>query len=252
MMLRKTMIGAVGFLAMTATAFSADIYQGQTGGLKDDTSESVSAPWAGLYLGGNLGYAWGNTDVSSSNGGFDEDSASIGHKTDGVLAGAQAGYNVQRGSFVIGVEGEIGYLGASGDKKVIESPDNFGDSELSAYGALAARLGIATDRALYYVKGGVALARAESAAGDLIDGSADVDPVDATKLDETLAGYAVGGGVEYALSSNWSVKGEYLYMNFGDETSTNAEGDSFTHEIDLHTAKVGVNYKLGGETAVLK
>jgi outer membrane immunogenic protein len=117
---------------------------------------------------------------------------------------------------------------------------------------LAARLGYAVDRSLFYVKAGWALASVETDAGDLIDGSSNRDATDRTKLDETLSGYAIGGGVEYALSQNWTVKAEYLYMNFGDESSSNTDGDKFEHEIDLHTAKVGVNYKFGGGYEALK
>ncbi|NJM35272.1 MAG: porin family protein [Rhodomicrobium sp.] len=68
-----------------------------------------------------------------------------------------------------------------------------------------------------------------------------------TILDETLSGYAIGGGVEYALSSNWTMKAEYLYMNFGEENTSNDDDDTFKHETDLHTVKFGVNYKFGGD-----
>lgn len=249
-MLRNVIIGAVSALALSTSAFAADIYQGDAGSLKDTGYAAPGFSWTGLYLGANVGYGWGDTEVSSNNGGFDEDKASLGYDTDGVLAGGQIGYNWQRGAFVIGVEGEVGYLGAEGDKAVVESPDNFGDTEFGAYGVLAARLGIASDRSLFYVKGGWALASVETTAGDLDSGA--VDPSKVTSLDETLSGYAIGGGVEYALSGNWTVKGEYLYMNFGDEKSSNADGDTFTHETDIHTAKVGVNYKFGGDHSSLK
>jgi outer membrane immunogenic protein len=250
-MLRKMIIGAVSAAAMASSAFAADIYRGDEGGsLKDSYAPGFS--WTGFYLGGNVGYAWGDVDIDSRDGGFDETPGGISYEADGVIAGGQLGYNWQRGSFVIGVEGEVGYLGAEGDKTVVDSPDNFGDTEFGAYGVLAARLGYAVDRSLFYVKGGWALASVETDAGDLIDGSSNRDATDRTKLDETLSGYAIGGGVEYALSQNWTVKAEYLYMNFGDESSSNTDGDKFEHEIDLHTAKVGVNYKFGGGYEALK
>jgi outer membrane immunogenic protein len=249
-MLRTMIIGAVSAIAMASSAFAADIYKNDAGSLKD-TPYAPAFSWTGFYLGANVGYAWGDTDISSGNGGFDETPGGIGYDTDGVIAGAQIGYNWQRGRFVFGLEGDIGYLGAEGDERIIDSPDNFGETEFGAYGVLAGRLGIASDRALFYVKGGWALASVDTSAGDLDEGD-DIDPFDATKLDETLSGYAVGGGVEYALSQNWTVKGEYLYMNFGDEKSNNTVGDTFKHEIDLHTAKVGVNYKFGGGHDALK
>jgi outer membrane immunogenic protein len=251
MMLRTIIIGAVSAIAMASSAFAADIYKNDAGSLKD-TPYTPAFSWTGFYLGANVGYAWGDTDISSNNDGFDEDEASIGYDTDGVIAGGQLGYNWQRGRFVFGLEGEIGYLGAEGDKRLPEADDgdNFGETEFGAYGVLAGRLGIASDRALFYVKGGWALASIDTKAGDLDE--EEIDPSKVTNLDETLSGYAIGGGVEYALSQNWTVKGEYLYMNFGDEKSSNADGDTFKHEIDLHTAKVGVNYKFGGGYEALK
>jgi outer membrane immunogenic protein len=250
-MLRKLIIGAVSVAAMATSAFAADIYRGEEGGsLKDSYVPGFS--WTGLYLGANVGYAWGDVDISSRDGGFDETPGGIDYDADGVLAGGQIGYNWQRGSFVIGVEGEIGYLGAEGDKTVLASPDNFGETEFGAYGVLAARLGVAVDRSLFYVKGGWALANVETEAGDIVNGTNNRDASDRTKLDETLSGYAIGGGVEYALSQNWTVKAEYLYLGFGEENSGNNDGDKFDHDLDLHTAKVGVNYKFGGGHDALK
>jgi outer membrane immunogenic protein len=250
-MVRITMIAALSAAIMASPALAADIYKNDAGSLKD-TPYTPAFSWTGFYLGANVGYAWGDVDVSSDNGGFDETPASIDYEADGVLAGGQIGYNVQRGRFVFGVEGELGWLGGEGDKFVVGSPDNFGETEFGAYGVLAARLGIASDRALFYVKGGWALANVESSAGDLIDDGREIDDTDVTTLDETLSGYAIGGGVEYALSQNWTVKAEYLYMNFGEEKSRNLDGDTFEHEIDLHTAKIGVNYKFGGGHEALK
>jgi outer membrane immunogenic protein len=247
-MVRITMIAALSAAIMASPALAADIYKNDAGSLKD-TPYTPAFSWTGFYLGANVGYAWGDVE-SRSDEGFEEDDASVSYDADGVLAGAQIGYNVQRGRFVFGVEGELGWLGGEGDKFIVDDPDNFGEAEFGAYGVLAARIGIASERALFYVKGGWALANVDLSAGDLDSG--DIDEDNSTSVDETLSGYAIGGGVEYALSQNWTVKAEYLYMNFGEEKSRSAEGESFEHEIDLHTAKIGVNYKFGGGHEALK
>ena len=44
------------------------------------------------------------------------------------------------------------------------------------------------------------------------------------------------------------MKSEYLYMDFGNERSTNLDGDRFEHRNQLHTWKVGLNYKWGGSS----
>lgn len=244
-MLRKLISGAVIAAAMASSASAADIYKGDAGSFKD-TPYTPAFSWTGFYLGANIGGVWGDYNVSTPDGGFDEGEAfALSYDTNGILAGGQIGYNWQHDRFVFGIEGEIGHLGAEGDTLV---GDDVGKTEFGAYGVLAARLGIASNRSLFYVKGGLALAQVDTIAGD--DNL--TDDTDRTSLDETLSGYVIGGGVEYSLSQNWTVKAEYLYMNFGDEKSSNVDGNTFAHEVDLHTAKVGVNYKLGGHYEAMK
>src|SRR5580704_5797533 len=56
--------------------------------------------WTGLYLGGNLGYAWGTTSNNPT-------------RPSGLAGGAQAGYNWQAGQFVLGGEVDIELSGAT-------------------------------------------------------------------------------------------------------------------------------------------
>jgi outer membrane immunogenic protein len=70
-------------------------------------------------------------------------------------------------------------------------------------------------------------------------------------VSETKVGWAAGGGLEYALSRNWSVKGEYLYIDLGKVSSTadsdTAPGFGLTvnsaSRATLHTVRAGLNYK---------
>jgi len=58
--------------------------------------------------------------------------------------------------------------------------------------------------------------------------------------------------VEAALFDNWSVKGEYLYVDFGSIGTTigfdSVLGQSITHDAKLHAsiARLGLNYRFGG------
>ena len=107
----------------------------------------------------------------------------------GLIAGGQAGYNVQRGRFVFGVEADIGYLGISASQSATNlKPPSASDckhqysdeanptsydiemcrvdakysSSTELYGDLTARLGyLASERTLFYVKGGAALSDAD-------------------------------------------------------------------------------------------
>ena len=52
------------------------------------------------------------------------------------------------------------------------------------------------------------------------------------------AGWIAGGGVEYALSPNWSVKAEYLYVNFNNQTIGPG-----TFTVIENIVRGGVNYR---------
>jgi len=70
----------------------------------------------------------------------------------------------------------------------------------------------------------------------------------------TTVGWTVGGGIELMMCRNWTMKAEYLYVDFGKDSAsgvvvnTVAPQISFptlAHEADLTTqiARAGINYK---------
>ena len=102
------------------------------------------------------------------------------------------------------------------------------------YAVLAGRLGwLVTPQWLLYVKGGAAWA----------DVSADyLGPASTASGSDTPVGWALGGGVEYMFTQQWSAKLEYLYLDF-DPTITACGGlcvDAIL--VEVHTLKAGVNY----------
>ena len=65
-----------------------------------------------------------------------------------------------------------------------------------------------------------------------------------------LVGAAVGGGFEWLIANNWSVKAEYLYMDLGEFSyigATNIPGSPLRWGADVKAreqlARVGLNYK---------
>jgi outer membrane immunogenic protein len=94
------------------------------------------------------------------------------------------------------------------------------------------------------------VAKVTNTAADL-DGNGSIDPLDFTQSDKTRWGWTVGSGFEFAIAPQWSVKSEYMYMDFGKRTSTNLDGDTFEHRNRVHTAKVGLNYRWGGAAPVV-
>jgi outer membrane immunogenic protein len=203
--------------------------------------------WTGLYLGAHCGGAWGDTKTAGNNGAFDESARAYTLQPSGSVCGGQVGFNVQSGGWFWGIEGDFGYLGV---KKSITPNDNFVEVKYGAYGAATARVGLVWDRALLYLKGGAAFAKIRNTATDLDGGVADSS--DFSQLNKTRIGWAAGAGIEYGLSQSWSVKFEYLYMGFGNDSATNQDGDVFTHSNSIHTAKAGLNWRFGGGPAVAR
>ncbi len=93
------------------------------------------------------------------------------------------------------------------------------------YGDITGRLGYAWDRALFYAKGGVAFLNADFKAsysgqncvttGDCPYATHKGPSTFNYDHSDTLVGWTVGAGVEYALNQSWSVKAEYQHFDFG-------------------------------------
>ena len=87
--------------------------------------------WAGPYLGGNLGYAWGSVENNPT-------------KPSGFAGGVQAGYNWQQGGpWVFGVEGDIQVSGA----EQTFAPWKFSNPW---FGTLRGRVGYALNNVMFY------------------------------------------------------------------------------------------------------
>jgi len=196
--------------------------------------------WTGFYIGAHLGYGWGSTSVEGSSGAFSGPVSGFDLDPSGWIGGGTIGYNWQTDSFVFGVEGDLGYIGAE------DSAGNafgFANTEYGGYGTLTGRIGYSENRWLFYAKGGLALAEIDTEAGALTAGGA-IDASDYTQEHDIETGWALGVGVEHAFQQNMSLKVEYLYMDFGEYETGNFDGDVFDHENDIHTLKVGFNYSL--------
>jgi outer membrane immunogenic protein len=198
--------------------------------------------WTGFYVGGQVGYGWNANDNDFVlPGGFVVQSGDFGDEGDGFLAGVHAGYNVQFGSFVVGVEGDIeGVFGDDDDEDVvIVGPDGvftnygFAGSALDWQGSIRARAGFAFDRALIYATGGFAFAGLSDGFGIVGDD------------DDTLTGWTLGAGVEYAFTNNLTTRLEYRYTNFDGGSNVFNDVDLGDNEIEFHTVRVGLSYKFG-------
>jgi len=214
----------------------------------------------------------GNAQFRSYSGGIiagrveDRHSWSAGSDSS-FIGGGTFGCNWQPvGSpFVLGLEGEFGYLKLSGetfDPNTLVGTqttlDVLGSAKVGNwYGMVTGRLGYAFDRVLLYVKGGAAFVRTQASVLDQCTATGCGNWLISTSGSETATTWTVGGGVEWAFAPNWSVKGEYMFIGLNNhdfQTSGFATTSSgavvsggpfaFNHSFNgINTAKIGLNYK---------
>jgi outer membrane immunogenic protein len=182
--------------------------------------------WQGLYLGVNAGYAWGNDNAASFNGG-------VGAlNPDGWFGGGQIGYNAQFNALVLGLEADLQGADIS-DTTALSGGLTQVTTDIEWFSTLRGRVGYAAGPALLYVTGGWAFADLNQSVSA---------PGVGISSDDWETGYTVGGGIEWAFAPNWSLKSEYLYIDLGDQTLSSPAG-TYTTETDFHTARVGLNYR---------
>ena len=197
----------------------------------------VAAPlpmynWSGFYVGIHGGYGSGSSESTILG-----DSADI----DGWFAGGQIGFNwhLANSPWVFGVEADLSWADIGDSITAVVGPVGVTTAtDLDYFGTARLRFGYAIDRVLLYVTGGVAWAHNEvsvtAAGGGFALG---------VSSDNTHTGWALGGGLEWALAPNWSMKAEYLYLDFDSETYFSGIGGGFDADGQIHTFKLGLNYR---------
>ena len=187
-----------------------------------------------------------------------------GGNRNGFAGGAQIGYNYQVGSLVYGVEADLDFLSGRGRKTgtvALGAPfaagttlTTSGGGGGSYIGTVRGRLGVAFDRFLPYVTGGLAYGNTRNGSTVAIGPagvSGGTDRFTSGSSSNVKFGYALGAGLEYAITNNITVKGEYLYTDLGGRksrtlTSASAPGYTFVTNRDggrNQQVRVGLNYK---------
>jgi outer membrane immunogenic protein len=237
---------------MAGAAAAADLYSS-----KDAPAPIVPAQsWTGFYIGANVGGGWRQLDSSLNL--FDVININHTNADAGIAGGGQLGYNYQTGALLLGIEADVGVLGFSQTRDLISlslGGASAGVGTKTESGLLAdvtGRIGYAAGPALFYAKGGWAYLDASAGIHAAVTGI-DLSAYNVSK--SSFDGWTIGGGIEYALSPSWSLKGEYQYFDFGSfDLRPIAQAPEFSIHNDLvvNIVKVGLNYHLNGGYAPLK
>jgi outer membrane immunogenic protein len=209
--------------------------------------------WTGFYLGGHVGYGWGESTAAPTGiVGLIVDP--FRSSNDGFIAGGTVGYNYQSGKLVFGLEGEWTWSNMDGSSSPLfllgfplPGTSVTGTYENNWHATAAFRVGAAFDTVLLYAKAGMAFANNDynvnaSVLGFNYNSS----------ISETEIGWMVGVGVEWAIGGNWTAKLEANYMDFGQKNHAfsgipvfgpvilpiNADIESY-----IATVKLGANYR---------
>ena len=260
-MIRKLLLSTVAIAAVTSSAFAAD--------LPSRRAPPVFVPvppaftWTGFYIGGDVGYGFGQDNITIRGVGAGSTPLTNGPLS-GIVGGIHVGYNFSTQSipllgpaagafsglpFIGGFGGAGGVVGVEADGRGSDLKHvlNVGNGTLlstrgNVTGTFRGRVGIAVDRALFFATGGVAITDFSNAySGPVFAGGFQGSS-------NTRVGYVVGGGVEYAITTNFSLRAEYRYEDFGHFTQSPGFAAGLpvalivNHEI-IQQATFGFSYK---------
>ena len=182
----------------------------------------VPFTWTGGYVGAQFGYL----DAVDDNG---NNIATLGGDVDidGFIGGVHAGYNYQFASgLVLGAYVDVDFTGADLDLENVAN--QVGDANYVARGMVKAGVGVG--RALVYAQGGLAYV------------DADLDGVLGNFGDIDSFGYAIGAGLDYAVTDKIVLGADYIYHNFSDFDDTGGLNTSAV-DLDAQTVRAKFSYK---------
>ena len=223
--MKRILIAGTLALAAGGQALAADLPQPAP-----PPPRAPAFTWTGIYIGINGGFAFGDSSFT------DPINGSTGSvSTTGFLAGGTIGGNYQWGQFVLGIEGDGDWTNLTGTTTTTAGYCVGCTTQSDWLATVRGRAGYAFDRILVYGTGGAAFGNLQAAAGALPFSSS------------TQTGWTAGGGVEVALSPNWTAKVEYLYVNLGSQScpvgSCSTSGNPTTVPLTENVVRAGLNYK---------
>jgi outer membrane immunogenic protein len=216
--MKRSLLASVSVLALTVSASAAP----------------PLPMWTGFYLGVNAGAAWHKSSYDLVDVVPEELTGSKSQL--GGTVGGQLGYNWQLQNYVLGIEGDLNWVGSkvSLDNSVFTG-SNY-SSKLTWLSTIRGRAGTLVDpQTLLYLTGGLAVGGVQNDT-NISGGFSD---------HKTKAGWTFGGGVERMLTSHWTAKAEALYVDLGSSSVQGFFGAGYTGRFTNTAvlARFGVNYK---------
>jgi outer membrane immunogenic protein len=279
--MRTIFVTAAALVIISGSASADGVYQ-------NHYSAPLLYSWSGSYVGLNVGFAWGTSNATTTTGCPGEappgyvcelntpgslanapvvDGAGSGSMNlSGAIGGIEVGHNWQVNNFVYGVEADFGALNMSASRSgsgtwpFLNGAAPFAftvGSSISTNWLLTtrARVGWTFSNVLLYATGGLALTDLK-VSNFYTDGLTVLGVGTGHEFSSDSAvtpGWTVGGGLEAALDEHWSLKGEYLFVDFGHASTTgnitNPEDPGFlnpisaSQDLSAHLARVGLNYR---------
>lgn len=213
----------------SASAFAADAV------VSEPAPVAASFSWTGAYIGAYAGGAFAQNKLKNLSGSTD-----VNLSPSGFTGGVYAGYNVQFDPLVLGAEAEIGYDGwrAGGEFLNSSFKPRHAESRGTYIGRVRARGGYAVDNLLVFLAGGVSFGQDKVTQSNANVGDS---------LTRSLVGWNIGAGAEYAFTSNWIGRFEYIHDAFGREDYgfKDLPHGFADREVKLsnNTVRVGLEYK---------
>jgi outer membrane immunogenic protein len=272
---KRIVLGLVSVLALAVSA-PVDAANAADMAVKAPPPPMAPAPayfnWTGFYIGANVGGGWANTSASGSTV-FDPPPISStfagSYGAGGVLGGGQIGANYEfPNHWVIGFEADVDGSSLSGSGSNCSTALGVGvgctalNTKLNDFGTVRGRLGYAADNLLLYGTGGWAWSQSSTNSNFTCVGvgacpGPGVPFTGGSSSASTTAtnGWAAGAGLEYAFTRNWTVRVEYLHIQFNGIGETFATSGtvgvvpvpytattSSTATVNVDMARVGLNY----------
>ncbi len=245
--LQCALLAAVAVVGFSSIASAADM---PTKGPVYKAPIVAPLSWTGCYIGINGGGNWGkSSSTMNSASPLPGTRLSNDVSLSGGLIGGTLGCNYQVApQWVVGIEGDWDWTNKKGTELLIAplNPAYSNEVKENSIGTIRARLGrLVTNPWMLYVTGGGAWASVKQTE------YLTANPGGALQTNSTTStvwGWTVGVGTEYMFARQWSVKGEYLYVDLGTHTFLAPfPGGANAAPVDTrlrdHIVRVGLNYK---------